>query len=81
MAEWKNQLDIADVWRDPDLSWQDQRDEIISRIRKAPWFDDFDFQLLDAVDGLSGAEDVQEFDGYWEDFYDWADANRVWIAR
>lgn len=75
MAEWKNQLDIADVWRDPDLSWQDQRDEIISRIRKAPWYDACDFQLLNAVDGLSCAETVEEFVGYW------ADSNRVWVTR
>lgn len=79
MTNWRHTLRIADVWQNDDLTWEEQREVIVKRIRRARWFDDCDFELLDAVNGLDYAEEEQEFDGYWEDFCDWADANLMWV--
>ena len=33
----------------------------------------------DFIEEIKGCEDVEEFDGVWEYFYDWADDNKIWI--
>ena len=36
-------------------------------------------RLDDIIMDLDNADDEQEWDYSWEDFYDWADDNDVWI--
>lgn len=76
---WKHTVKLADVWRDEDREFTERRDEIVKRIRALPMFEtDDDLQLL--VDDLREAEDIVEFDYTWNEFYNWADDNDVWVA-
>ena len=73
-TRWLNTVDIREVWQAA------KRGEItvaalISAI--APKLRDFPRYLVDQLDGIS---DPDDFDVVWVKIYDWADANRVWIA-
>ena len=37
------------------------------------------FRLDDIIMDLDNAEDSAEWDYAWDDFYDWADDNKVWV--
>ena len=80
MPVWHHKLQLKDIFRSGEMSFEEKRDEIVRRIKKASWYDENDFSILDPVEGLEFAQDFEEFDGWWNEFYDWADANRVWVA-
>lgn len=37
-------------------------------------------EFLNIVDELKYADDLKEFNDYWNDLYDWADVFSVWIG-
>jgi hypothetical protein len=82
MAAWRHTLELADIFHDDDLSFEQRRDEIVRRIKAAPFYDSgrCDFDLVDLVDQLEHAEEIEHFDDYWSDFYDYCDVNRIWVA-
>jgi hypothetical protein len=78
---WGRKINLADVFHDETLTFEQRRDAIVARMRASSWLkgrDEFD-GLVEAVDGLADAEDADEFDGWWDDICDIADADRVWI--
>ena len=79
---WAHKLNLADVFRNDDLSFEQKRDAIVRRIRATTWFKGYDESddLPQFVEELAGAADAAEFDGPWDCIYDIADADRVWIA-
>ena len=82
MSRWDHHLNIKDVFYNEGLSFKQRRDEIVRRIRAARWYRDYDgyFLLSDIVDRLAEAEDADDFDDAWDEFYDFADTERVWVA-
>lgn len=77
---WDNKLRLGDVFHSEVLTFEQRRDAIVARIRKARWYDEDDMTLTEIVENLSCAEDTDEFDGWWSEFYDWCDAGkRVWV--
>lgn len=78
---WDRKIRLGDVFRNEDMSFEERRDAIAARLRASAWLTDPDRRmgLDEAVDGLAGAEDVDEFDGWWDEIYDLADYDRVWI--
>lgn len=77
---WDHNLALGDVFHNEEMTFGQRRDAIVARIRKARWYDEDDMTLWQAVDGLANAEDIEEFDGWWSEFYDWCDAGkRVWV--
>lgn len=80
MANWKNRLDLHDVFRVEDMPFTAKRDIVVDRIRKASFFDEDDMQLVDAVNEITVAVNEEEFDEGWDSFYDWCDMDhRVWV--
>lgn len=81
---WDRRINLADIWRNPDLTFEERRDRIVAQLRKSPWLTGRDTsgfdELGDIVDNLAAAETVGEFDGWWDELYDRADYDRVWIA-
>lgn len=79
---WKTTVRLQDVFHDTNLSFEARRDAIVKRIRFSNW--DFHSEDWDAVeevlDNLAVATDVQQFDAWWTDIYEYADRDRVWIA-
>ena len=81
---WDRRINVADVFRNEDLTFEQRRDAIVARLRKSPWITDRDQdgfdQLGDVVENLATAEGEEEFNGWWDELYDHADYDRVWIA-
>lgn len=79
---WKTTVKLQDVFHNDDLAFEEKRDLIVKRIRESNW--DFYSENWDAVeealDNLAESADVQEFDAWWTDIYNYADLDRVWIA-
>jgi len=79
---WDRRINIADIWNDATMSFEEQRDALVARIRISGWLvgrNEFD-RLVEVVDNLADAEDFNEFNAWWDELYDHADADRVWIA-
>lgn len=50
-------------------------DEIVNRkLGEEKWG-----EFLNLVDALKYADDVREFNDYWDELYDWGDLYSVWI--
>jgi hypothetical protein len=79
MAIWHPTLRLGDIFHDDDMPFEAKRDEIVRRIKAQKFWNPDDFELSDTMEGLEEAEDANEFDEAWADFYDWADAHRVWV--
>lgn len=79
---WAHRVNVADIWNDDDLAFEQKRDGIAARLKASSWLkgrDEFDAVVI-AVEGLEQAEDYDEFNGWWDELYDHADFDRVWIA-
>ena len=78
---WAHVLKLADVFHNDAMSFQEKRDAIVARIRATTWFKGYDEgdELHMYVEELSDTEDTSEFDYVWDEIYDIADADRVWI--
>lgn len=77
---WKHKLDLRDIFHSEAHSFTNRRDIIVARIQRSHFWDEDDYDLTTIVDELAETEDGDDFNGPWEAFYDWADANRVWVA-
>jgi hypothetical protein len=79
MTTWNHTIRVSGVFHNDDLPFEVKRDRIVSRLN--PLKDKFpeDWDLEDVILSLSEAEDANDFDLAWDDFYNWADDNRVWV--
>lgn len=87
MIPWKHKLHLSDIFykmEDEEDPWpfEKLRDEICLRIIESNFasirFRDSEFE--DILIGLKGSTDIDEFNDWWDDFYDWCDYDkRVWI--
>lgn len=80
LRKWKHTLKLADVFHNEEMTFEKIRDVVAERIRMSRFWDDDDIDLTDLVDTLQEAQNTAEFDAVWNDFYDWADNNRVWVV-
>lgn len=78
-VQWRHTLHLADVWKSESLEFEEQRNIVVERIKKLPMYET-DYDLQNLADELQDAEEIDEFDAAWDYFYDWADANGVWVA-
>ncbi len=76
---WDRHLNLANVWKNPDLTFEERRDAIVGRIRRSGW-PDRNNTVAELLDELGDAATADEFDGPWDLIYDEADRDRVWIA-
>lgn len=79
MSQWLHTLRVADVWRNESLPFQSRRDEIVRRIKGSRFWDADDYDLECIVSDMAEAEETNGFDASWDEFYNWADENRVWV--
>lgn len=75
---WDETIDLTHVWDDDDLSFEEKRDAIVARLKTSRWFKN-DPQPQAIVDVLAQTENVDEFDGWFDELYDHADYARIWI--
>lgn len=81
MPHWNHVLKLADVWNRDDLPFEEQRDEIVRRIRTAYFYDPADIVLRGLVDDVADATSTQDFDRHFGYLYMWGDQDhtRVWF--
>jgi hypothetical protein len=81
---WAHRINVADIWGNQDLTFDQSRDAIVDRLRKSPWIANRDQsgfdELGEVVENLAAAENFDEFNNWWDELYDRADRDRVWIA-
>jgi len=87
MANWKIKIDVSDIWdRYDEDNFEEIQSEICDRLSadidevndKLGEYEAMKFE--DLIQNLRDVEDIEEFDYVWQDFYDWADANLVWLG-
>lgn len=82
MRNWKMRVDVAEFLQDESLSFEERRDGIVKALDDLVLLDVEPVDQVrfeDAVDGLRYSEDKDEFDQHWDDLYDWADDNALWV--
>lgn len=78
--KWFHKLDLTDVFHNDDLTFEQKRNEIAHRIRTSRFFAADELYLTEIYQRIEDAEDTDEFDDVWEEFYDYADRERIWVA-
>lgn len=85
---WRQTLRVADVWeraKNREISVQDLAKVVYDRSARLEAYHEEDEAGLEMIrdEFLQLSEDEEadfdDFDVVWDDFYDWADHNRVWL--
>lgn len=88
MSVWKYKINIASLWKqvkdDEILPWEFV-EKFLNILKSHSCYDENDLDLQDIVEYLEDFvmlknTDKNDFDLIWDNFYDWADEKRVWIA-
>ena len=81
MTQWREKVLLGDVFDDDDMPFPERRDTIVARLRASRWFGEYDewSELHEIIDNLADAENVDQFDDWWDRLYDEADTDRVWV--
>ena len=84
-AQWKNRLNLGDIFQDDDMPLEEKRDVIVARIKASGWYrreikrDDC-CDLFYIVDELADVDSDDYFNVVWNALYDWCDVDkRVWL--
>jgi Zn-dependent M32 family carboxypeptidase len=89
MAKWIMKIDVSDIWQkyEDDNDFEAFKSELLpvlqSKTEKISNVlgEDEAREYEDMVQEIEfSADDEDEFDYIWQDLYDWADANKVWIS-
>jgi hypothetical protein len=82
MPEWKATINLRHVFHNEAMTFEQRRDAIVRCIRSSSWAKGYapDSAFHGFVDELADAKSSEEFDAPWGELYDYADADRVWIA-
>lgn len=84
MAHWLLTVDVSDFWNDESLTLADRAELAVVRVkgsnwrRLTPYPDAFD-QLVDRARSAAADGDIELFRCYWDELYDLADSDGVWI--
>jgi hypothetical protein len=81
---WDRYVRLADVFHNEAMSFEERRDAIVARLRASQWLreehpDEGD-ELHQFIEELGDARNNDEFRGPWDEIYDIADVERVWIS-
>lgn len=79
---WQHEIKLGDIWRAEHLSFEQRPDQVVARLRESAWLagrGELD-PLVEVIDNLAHAEHGDEFDEWWDQVYDAADLERVWIG-
>lgn len=81
MPHWEYKIRLGDVWKNDELTFEQQRDAIVVRFRRSRWYlmSGAHSDLHELIDELAEAEDAEDFDEAWVQIYNLADEDRAWI--
>ncbi len=75
---WDRKIRLGDVFHNGAMTFAERRDAIVDRLRRSGWPGQNDNIAALLVD-LAEAQDAEKFDPIWDEVYDEADLDRVWI--
>lgn len=82
MGKWKGNIDVKKEWnqlKDLDtLEAKEQLQPLISKLQSNALYQ-FNDEFKHLVDALAKSTNFDEFNELWDEIYDWADNNHVWI--
>lgn len=83
MPVWYETIKLGDLWT-ADIPFERKRDLIVDRVKCSKWYKDaqkstFEGGLLYIVQDLSTSASISEFDVWFNELYDRADIDRIWI--
>src|SRR6185437_5657125 len=79
---WDRHVELSAVFHNEEMSFERRRDEIVRILRASGWLTgrgEFD-ELVMLVDDLAECPTIRDFDVTWDQIYDVADDERVWIG-
>lgn len=81
MGNWFLTIDLADLWQDEDLPFEEKRDAICNRIRSSNWakLTPYPGHLNELVNAVGATENTGSFDAAFNELYDLADSDGVWF--
>ena len=74
MTIWRQKIYLGDLFNN-NLPFEERRDRIVERMKEVDGNKYLDVILED----LANSGSSEEFDSLWDEVYDWADINKVWI--
>lgn len=84
MAQWNQTIDLGDLiqqWKNEQIDIPELAELVVSRLKRSGWRDFTPYP--DTFDGLladlSNVEDRHGYEAAFEEIYDLADSDRVWI--
>lgn len=86
MANWKYKLDLKEDWRKADrreIMAKELADIVIRKITNSTFYSRADDELqyiIDEFKGIGVNDSFDDFDVVWNEFYDYADFNRIWVV-
>ena len=91
MAKWAHRMRLGDIWNesaDDGSDWEMTRDATLVRMRGDGWCQQYlsmehgpldETHLGWLLSELEAADSLDEFNEVWDQIYDWADINRLWL--
>jgi hypothetical protein len=79
VTEWRRRIDLRGVLEDETSTFEEIRDEVVRRLRGSRWPEECE-PAAGLVDELSETQSAEDFDFVWDELYDVADGERVWLA-
>jgi len=89
MANWKMKIDVSPAFSmyEENENFEEFKEELLNILDNEDVYNEIEEKIGDEeayqysvlVDDLKPTEDEDEFDYTWNDLYDWADENLVWI--
>ena len=78
---WTYTLNFSDVFHNDNLEFEEKLERIVNIIKRSRWYLNQDgySELHYLIDDLADSVDEDEFNEYWDNLYDLADYDRVWI--
>jgi hypothetical protein len=81
MLDWQRSINVSDVFHNDAMSFEQRRDAIVRRVRSSGWLgaSDEGDEIHGILTDLEHSTNADEFDNLWDEMYDLADQDRVWI--
>ena len=86
MVNWKYKLNLKEDWQRAErkeITAKELANIVVDKIINSTFYSGLNDELQDIIDefkGLGKDDSFDDFDVIWDQFYDWADENKVRVA-
>jgi len=83
MPQWNITIDVSEIWKNfQDVGFEESVKQIVAKIKESRWrsITPYPHTFDQLVADLEASTSLDEFNSWWNELYDLADSDRVWIA-